>query len=366
MMEKIGIIDFLSSIRHLHTLEFASPFSFDFNLLSKLIDNDNFDADINLGTFFLSKCDQPDEFIIVDGLNRFISISLIIYFMFEANKSGAISSNIKNELLNENLFCNNKPKLLLNNPDFDIYTKIITAKPLSLTEKQSQLFSAAHMYWEQIKNNHLTITKLYKQLHNIKIMLVPVKKEDVCETFYLLNKDNRQLDTVGLLKSFFAYSNYPNYLEDIIHIFDFNNADVCNFLKDYLITKTNNTNFTYSDLFEYLKRYVETMVKYQSLNKTNEDILKAAVLYKRIIDIDFDDINLRNQFIKIKINNGSDAYPFLLELYGDFIDNNISLDTFIALLDTINNFLQDRKNSRLNYPLSNLSAELNKLISKHL
>lgn len=363
-MENIGVLDFLSGVHRLYAPDYASDFRFEENLLNKLISNNNFDADINIGTVFVRNAGLAHEFYIVDGLSRIISVSLILFYMFESNKYILVDKNLKDKVFSDNLFYKSKPKIILNGQEDDIYIKMLERDFLTSEEKNSELVKASNQFKELINENHYVIFKLYQQLKNVKILLVNVDRDFELETFYQANKNNRNLDMKKIISYYLASIGGSDLMSKLSSLFSDYESDLLHFLKVFLITKTTDYAFGDNELYEYFRRYIDTMNKYQSMEKNSIDIIKFARLYKDIINLNFNDTCIRNLFIAIKTSNGNDALPFLLELYGDYVDHNITESAFIDLLSAIKDFIQARNNNPDNQKcdLVNLSQELNKFI----
>ena len=367
-MENISVLDFLSFVHRLYAPDYANNFRFEENLLNKLISNNNFDAEINIGTIFVRNSGLTHEFYVVDGLRRIISVSLILFYMFESNKYILVDKKLKDKVFSDHLFYKEKPKIILNGKDNDIYIKMLEGEHLTSEEKSSELVNASNQFKELINANHYVIFKLYQQLKNVKILLVNVDKYCELETFYQSNKNNRNLDMHKIIEFYLASVGGSELMNNLTSLFSDYESDLLKFLKVFLITKTADYVFSDNELYEYFKRYIETMNKYQSMEKISIDIIKFAKLYKNIINLNFNDICIKNLFIAIKTSNGNDALPFLLELYGDYVDHNITESAFVDLLGAIKDFIKDRNSNPDNqkYDLANLSQELNKFICSRM
>ena len=363
-MENISVLDFLSFVHRLYTPDYASDFCFEENLLNKLISNNNFDADINIGTVFVRNAGLAHEFYVVDGLRRIISVSLILFYMFESNKYILVDKNLKDKVFSDNLFYKSKPKIILNGKENDIYIKMLEGDFLTSEEKNSELVKASEQFKKLINENHYIIFKLYQQLKNVKILLINVDKECELETFYQANKNNRNIDMQKIINFYLSSIGGSDLMNKMLSLFSDYEFDLLKFLKVFLITKTTDYTFSDNELYEYFRRYIETMNKYQSMEKITIDIIKFAKMYKNIVNLNFEDSFIKKLFVSIKSNKGDDALPFLLELYGDYKDHNITETAFVDLLNAINDFILDRNNNPDNQrcDLANLSQELNKFI----
>ena len=63
------------------------------------------------------------------------------------------------------------------------------------------------------------------------------------------------------------------------------------------------------------------------------------------------------------MNNGADTYSYILCIYEDFVDGNISHATFIEILNTINEYIQKRAKTPNNVTFNELINYLNAFIT---
>ena len=71
-----------------------------------------------------------------------------------------------------------------------------------------------------------------------------------------------------------------------------------------------------------------------------EDVLmnkisRASMLYNNILNVNFENDDIKRAFIDIKMHSGEDTYAYILDVYEDYIENNISETTFLEILKTI-------------------------------
>ena len=93
------------------------------------------------------------------------------------------------------------------------------------------------------------------------------------------------------------------------------------------------------------------------------NINKTAKLYDDILNIRFDDTDIKNAFVKIKMYKGEDTHAYLLNIYEDFVDGNINKGTFMEILSTIIEYLQNRTNTPNNVGFNELIQYLNAFIA---
>ena len=85
--------------------------------------------------------------------------------------------------------------------------------------------------------------------------------------------------------------------------------------------------------------------------------------YYDILNVNFHSDAVKNAFINIKKASGEDTYAYILEIYEDFTDGSISESTFIEILNTIAEYLNNRKISENNISFNELIQYLNAFIT---
>ena len=129
------------------------------------------------------------------------------------------------------------------------------------------------------------------------------------------------------------------------------------------MTKFNYKNFDPERLYESFVNYFETMMQYMPEDVIMKRMKHTAALYCNILHVNFHNEEIKKAFIKIKKAAGEDTYAYILEVYEDFADNNISENTFIEILNTIADYLKNRKDKENNIAFNELIQYLNAFIT---
>ena len=103
----------------------------------------------------------------------------------------------------------------------------------------------------------------------------------------------------------------------------------------------------------------------QFVNKSNimENIERSAMLYYSMLNVDFESEAVRNAFIQIKKHSGEDTYAYILSVYEDYAEGNLSESIFVEILQTIDEYLKNRQNSGKNIDFNELIEYLNAFIA---
>lgn len=63
------------------------------------------------------------------------------------------------------------------------------------------------------------------------------------------------------------------------------------------------------------------------------------------------------------MHSGEDTYAYILNVYEDFVENNLSEATFLEILNTIDEYLKNRLDSGKNIEFNELIQYLNAFIT---
>jgi len=362
-MEKLGLLDLLNRYSTIHTLSYSTLGDELIDFLEIISEENQFIKNIDLGVLFINE-QTSQQVTIVDGLNRLLSLSLLLHAICECYK--------KTSTKNENAIKTIRTKYLINGIDTKIkleekshriFYKIIFGEKLSGKEKATPMFQLLHRLWTRIKEYKLQAGDMFDMLSKIVISAVEVEDINKRNLYYTLNKDNRSLDQLKLIENYLECFSLSKEWNIFKRIFRSRNADIILFFKDYFITKFNFTNFEEKNLYNYFINYFDTMLQYIDGKDLLNKIIKSAQLYVNIINVNIESEALKSLLIKIKMHNGEDTYAYILNVYEDFVDNNLSETTFIEILSTIDEYLKNRLNTPNNVTFNELIKYLNTFIT---
>ena len=362
-MEVINLLEFLNSTKELHALDYAMCDSKLVNFLDLISENEQFTQKIDLGLVCLSEI-SLHNYVIVDGLKRILSLSLLLHAICECYKKTSEKNDIAiNTIRKKYLIENNKTKLRLSNKDQEIYNKIIFGERLSGKEKESYIFQLLHHLWLQIKEDKLQASNIFKMLNKISIVIDTTDSVSKRDLYYILNKDKREIDQLLLIEDYLRQIGIYNDWLNIKNVFNNSTSDINMFFKDFFITKFNFKKFNSNRLYEYFMNYFETMFQYVSEDVLINKIKRSAVLYSNILNVNINNESLKQALIKIKMHRGEDTYAYILNIFEDYIDNNISEATFLEILQTIEEYLRNRIKTPNTVTFNELIEYLNAFIT---
>lgn len=361
-MKVTNLLNFLNNTTDLYSLNCASCRHELVDFLNILSDDEQFIQKIDLGVVYI-KYKTQDQVVIVDGLSRLLSLSLLLHAVCECYKKTTNKNDKAIKTIREKyLISGDKTKLRLPEKEQVIYNKIIFGERLSGNEKESYMFKLLHKFWTQIKQEELQAGKIFNILQKIYIYLVDAGSVPTRDLYYNLNKDNRNIDQLSLINDYLESIGIKRHWDAIFEIYK-NNDDLFLFFKDFFITKFSVKNYSKDKLYPIFMNYFETMLQYMSEDTLISKIKRTAKLYNQIINVDIDNETIKKAIINIKMHKGDDTYAYILNIYEDYIDNNITEATFLEILATIDEYLRNRLKTPNNVDFNELINYLNAFIT---
>ena len=341
-MEIVNLLNFLNKAKELSALDYASCSSELINILNLITDDEQFTQKIDLGLVYL-RSKTLDQYVVVDGLNRLLSLSLLLHAVCECYKKTSSKNDSAIETIRSKYLVDGaSTKLRLPAEYQDIYHKIIFGERLSGKEKESQIFILLHNYWLQIKEDGLQAGRIFKMLQKIFVILVDTNDVPQRELYYTLNKDNRDINQLLLIENYLKNIGLLDEWNNLKSVFANSSADLKLFFKDFFTTKFNFKTYKEERLYEVFVNYIETMLQYMPEDLLIKKIKRTATLYRDLLNVSVQDENIRRALIQIKMHRGEDTFAYILNIYEDYVDSNISEATFVEILQTIDEYLRNR------------------------
>ena len=221
-MKVLNLLEFLNSIKELDSLEFATCSCELLDLLELMLEEEQFTQKIDLGLVFLYQ-KTLDEFIIVDGLSRLVSLSLLLHAVCECyKKTTPKNDSAIRTIRSKYLLSGSNTKLKLPEDLQSVYYKIIFGERLSGKEKESSIFKLLHFYWSKIKEESLTASDIFKILNKIYITVIYTENVTVRDLYYKLNKDSGKIKQLRLIDSYLKNIGINEEWNEIKNIFKIN------------------------------------------------------------------------------------------------------------------------------------------------
>ena len=206
-MEVRNLLEFLNKTKNMYTPDYAVCDSVLVNFLDIISIEKEFTRRIDAGLIYVSKINSGKT-VIVDGLNRILSLSLLLHAICECYKktteknAKAIQTIRRKYLLN-----NTSTRLRLSKDMQNIYDKIIYGERLSGKEKEHPMFVLLHNYWQAIKDNKFKASGIFSMLQKIHVTLVIADNVNARDLYYSLNHNIKKLNQILLIEDYLISAN---------------------------------------------------------------------------------------------------------------------------------------------------------------
>lgn len=308
--------------------------------------------------FFQITMKKIAELTIIDGQQRITSISLLILALAKFHKKTDNKYEIEDEswdiLINRYiinpLLKENKNKLILTEEDNHTYNKIInhiiSDTPLEFDENDSKIIKNNFKFFlREINENNIHF--ILKGIKKLKIITLDLNDSNTPqEIFESMNSTGKDLKTSDLIRNYLLMDLsseeqeyiYNNYWKRIESTFEKNNLSFDDFIHSYLIIQDKTPNkINKNDVYEVFKDF--TKYEFQEIEEIVKDIEKYVNHFSKIVlgKEKNEDLNFAlNNLNKISKNT---IHPFLFKLYDDYMNQKISAEEFVKIVEYTESYI---------------------------
>jgi uncharacterized protein with ParB-like and HNH nuclease domain/predicted transport protein len=316
---------------------------------------------------------------IIDGQQRITTVSLLIIALSEFLKknpdvlSDTNYSKLRNYyLLNAEESGDLSYKLLHIKKDRDLFIKLIKNIPLE-SGSNSRIVENYNYFSEFINDSN--VRDIYNGIMKLFIIESAIEKDDDDPQmiFESLNSTGLDLSQADLIRNFILmrldidtqdelYRHYWLPMEESFGSFYNSNFDT--FMRFYLTAK--NPRYTKVDkVYENFKLMRQTENADKEILEVIKDINLFAKFYANLVFDKESDQDLKRAFNSFSQLRMDVCYPFLLQVYNDYYNTELSKSDFIDIVSMLESYILRRSICGvLNNGLSTLFAELYKHIDK--
>lgn len=368
----INIFEILNTGKRLVSAGFSSGYNFDeinaAEYFNELLENSTALSPIFSGILILER--QSDEVTVVDGLQRLTTVCLLLCALCENYKNTTEKNEeTREKIFNRFLMINGETKLYLSGVEQDIYQKIVLGEKLSPKETKNNLYKTYLGFLNEIKEQKITGTRLFKVISKIQFMTIVSDKSQISprELYQALN--NKDKSQVNLITDFIE-TNFPDSAKlwsDAVKRYKRAKKSelLDDFIRDFLIVQNEDQYMNQNALYNKFKSYFRKISKYLKHEAIIENLCTYSKYYLKILKSDFKDEEIQRQISVLNDNNGQDAYPYLMEVMDDLENGHINREIFLDILMMINSFIVKRSEDPqlgLAVDFTSLSKELNKML----
>ncbi len=367
----LNLLEILRRTQALYSTEFSGEYRVPADLLENLLENSQTEEPFVNGVMFLQKINK-EAFVVVEGMKRFLSLSLLLHAICECYKLTSEKNNHAISLVKKRyLFGKYGTKIQLGNIEKQVYEKILKNEPLTKEEKNHAIFKTLHEFWAKIRMNNISAVQLFDQIKQIKALVCVYDESSIDnrDLYQFLNCNNNYIEELKLINSFIEEKagEHAMLWYEIVDLFK--KADMVRkiryFFLDFLTIQKNGVVPKENEIYMSFKRYYLRMMNSgQTQIEFFEKVKEIAKNYIKISTADFENPDIKERIQIIKNNNMYETFPYLLEVTDDYMNERITGETFIQLLDTVILFVSEQQNGTINSTINfaNLSHEINKRI----
>lgn len=288
------------------------------------------------------------KYTIIDGQQRITTLVLLLIALRDYLKDNKnIKAGIKSELINDIYLKNihgddeEQYKLLLSQGDKQNLIKLIE-RQIDRTYKNSRVINNYHYFYDCILKETLSPDEIYQSIGKLEIVNITLERErdNPQQIFESLNSTGMDLDQSDLIRNYVLMGLEPKsqkriyqmYWNPMENMFQYENQSelMDDFFRDY-ITSIEGKIPTKALVYEGFKKLHDNLND-ETVEKICLEIYEYAKLYTNMHYSKDDDKNINVIFKDIKSLKMNVSYPFLLNVYKDYKEMNISQSDFIEIL----------------------------------
>ncbi len=303
---------------------------------------------------------RPQQLMLIDGQQRLTTLSLLLCVLKRYVEKNNIASNLIKARKLEHQFLFNidelgddKYKLLLNTQDRETYIKLLEETDFTTNQPSKRIIDCYDYFAKCIAKNSLSIDDIFRGILNLSLVSISLDKrtDNPQLIFESMNSTGKDLSQSDLLRNYllmdmtteqqnYLYTTYWKPMEQALgqseypEKFDY-------FIRDFLTIKQDNGKICkISDVYENFKRY------YAEKSLTKEAVLKEIFIYAKYyaaIELGEEtDKDLAKLWQEVRAVDCRVSYPFLLRLYDDYANKNLSKTDFRIIVRTTLNYIVRR------------------------
>jgi uncharacterized protein with ParB-like and HNH nuclease domain len=334
-----------------------------------------------MGTIVYISNDEIDmidfhEYVIIDGQQRITSIMLLLkaiqHYLDLSNddENKKLSEKIYEEYLtNKHAEFANKLRLKPMFEDERVY-QLIMEDHLEFADRKSNIYKNYNLFQTLINSNPLSPRKLLEGIKKLLIVYIGLKRgEDNAQLiFESLNSTGINLTEADLIRNFvlmdkephvqeFLFKNYWLKIEKLL-----TNEQISDFIRDYLTMKLNEIPKK-EQVYNSFKKYVIDNWSKEKIKELLDELLFYSKIYSKLLNDTEDSKDIREVLINLRKLKVTVSYPFLMEVYCDFVKSDIDKNTFIKILKLVESYIFrrlmcERPTNALSKVFKNLSRDI--------
>ena len=292
------------------------------------------------------------QLLVIDGQQRLTTLSLLLSALGKAVEARGVEIGITQRRL-ENYYLFNadeddqyRYKQLLTRRDNGTLIQLLENKELPV-DASPRLLENYRFFEEKLQSENLEV--VYEGLQKLMIVDISLNRDydNPQLIFESLNSTGLDLSQADLIRNYVLmgqerniqnrlYEDYWVPMEDSFG--DEYTKRFDRFIRDYLTLKTRRIPNIRS-VYEHFKNEVDNKEQFEALEATISEITRYSRYYVRIALLQEDDPEFLACFEDIQALNVETVFPFLLEVYEDYMQDQLEKGEVIEILRLIESYI---------------------------
>lgn len=293
------------------------------------------------------------EFLVIDGQQRMTTISLLLLAVINFLKKHDLSTLddetweevLETYLVNKHRKDDTRFKLLLTRKDKETFTNLINDIDVPVNHSVKVVENYKYFLGQLNEENIQSVYKGIKKLIIVDVILER-DKDNPQLIFESLNSTGVDLTQADLIRNYILMGQPMDVQEDLYMKFWFPMEQsfgekidwLALFIRDYLTMKQGAIP-KISSVYEEYKSFLHSKDGFDNVADAVIDLYKYSKFYVRLTLNKETDITITNLFKEIRKLKIDTSYPFLLAVYGDYDDQYINRNDFIAIIRLVANYV---------------------------
>lgn len=321
------------------------------------------------------------QLFVIDGQQRLTTISLLLAALGKAIEASGEKLEINRRKLENYYLFNNEEegearyKLLLTQSDKETFIRLLEERDLPTVA--SPRITENYKYFEsQIRKQEIDLNCLYQGISKLIVVDIALDRDrdNPQLIFESLNSTGLDLSQADLIRNYVIMGLEPKEQAEIYNTYWYPmeqsfgtgySEQFNSFIRDYLTVKSKfGAISNIRDVYSSFKSYVQKQ-KGTSIKEVIADIYRYSKYFVRLAFEQETDPEIKQALADINTLKVDVAYPFLLEVYEDYIQSLLSKEDFINVLRLVESYVFRRAicgipTSSMNKTFATLSREIDR------
>ena len=294
------------------------------------------------------------QLLVIDGQQRLTTLTLLLTALARHIKQHPQDTTMNSEeiydyfLINRHGKQDGRYKLLLTKRDRETMLALVDGNdpPPDPARRVQEAFD---FFTEQIRTCGLTPQEIYTGIGKLILVDIALDREhdNPQLIFESLNSTGLDLSETDSIRNFILMQLTPDHQQHLYEQYwypmeqrfgQLHSHDFDRFVRDYLTMRLR-TIPRIDKIYEEFKRYYKSSAFDGSVDAVVAELYRYAKLYARLAFDGETDPALQTALLSIQEIEVNVAYPFLLEVYGDYEDGALSKEDFLAILRLVESYV---------------------------